>query len=177
MLIMWSQMVPRPPGLIQLKASARPPGRKVVLLARVKNGTRYDVIPVEIRNARPVEIEDTTTYYLRYTQNGKRRTEAVGADLNRALVAYQNRELNHTRANLGLSPIAELSSTSKSGRMKIAHAVAVYLQNLSDNIKTGERSKGGFGTIRDATLYGYADVGIMRSGCWHVHPVPWSGAQ
>lgn len=57
----------------------------MVLLARVKNGTRNDGIPVEIRNARPVEIEDATTYYLRYTQNGKRRTEAVGADLNRTL--------------------------------------------------------------------------------------------
>jgi integrase len=115
---------------------------KVVLLARVKNGTRYDFIPVPIKNARPVEIEDATTYYLRYTQNGKRRTEAVGADLTRAFVTYQNRELNHTRVSQGLSRITELSPTGKSGRMKISHAVAVYLQNLSDNIKTGERSKG-----------------------------------
>jgi len=117
---------------------------KVVLMARVKASRgRYEFLPVEIKNGKPVEPDEATTYYLRYSQNGKRKVEPVGPDLDRAFVAYQNRELNHTRTQMGLSPIAEFGSPmkDKSGRTRIAHAVAVYLQDLADSIKTGEKSK------------------------------------
>jgi integrase len=117
---------------------------KVVLLARVKVHGRYDFSPVEIKNGRPVELEGATSYYLRYTEKGKRRVEPVGPNLDKAFVAYQNRELNHTRTSMGLQTIVELGSPikDKSGRTQISHAVAVYLQDLADSVKTGEKSKG-----------------------------------
>jgi integrase len=111
---------------------------KVALLARV--GKLFE--PVEIKNGRPIEPEDATAYYLRYTHNGRRKWEPVGSDLSRAFVTYQNRELNHTRTQLGLSSISEFAPKDKSGRTRISNAVAVYLQDLSDATKTGERSKG-----------------------------------
>ena len=45
---------------------------------------------------------------------------------------------------MGLSPISELAAPArdKTGRTRIPHAVAVYLQDLADTIKIGERSKG-----------------------------------
>jgi integrase len=43
---------------------------------------------------------------------------------------------------MGLSTIAEFAPKDKSGRTRISHAVAVYLQDLADATKTGERSKG-----------------------------------
>ncbi len=43
---------------------------------------------------------------------------------------------------MGLSAITELGPVrDASGRMKIAHAVAVYLQDLADATKTGERAR------------------------------------
>ena len=85
--------------------------------------------------------DEPTSYYLKYSQNGKQRVEAVGADLSRAFVAFQNRELNQARTRMGLSAITELGpARDTSGRMKIAHAVAVYLQDLTDATKTGEHA-------------------------------------
>ncbi|MGO9840270.1 MAG: tyrosine-type recombinase/integrase [Candidatus Acidiferrales bacterium] len=116
---------------------------KAALLARVKVGKRYLFEAVEIKNGKPVEPDEPTSYYLKYSQNGKQRVEAVGSDLSRAFVAFQNRELNQARTRMGLSAITELGpARDASGRMKIAHAVAVYLQDLADATKTGERSKG-----------------------------------
>ncbi|MGB7731842.1 MAG: site-specific integrase [Candidatus Acidiferrum sp.] len=114
---------------------------KVALLARVKVGKRYLFEAVKIKNGKPVEPDEPTSYYLKYSQNGKQRVEAVGADLSRAFVAFQNRELNQARTRMGLSAITELGpARDTSGRMKIAHAVAVYLQDLTDATKTGERA-------------------------------------
>jgi integrase len=118
---------------------------KVVLMARVRAPKgRYEFLPVPIKNGRPIEPDEATSYYLRYSQNGERRVEPVGPDLDRAFVAYQNRELNHTRVQMGLASIAELAAPARdrSGRTRISHAVAVYLQDLADTVKTGEKSKG-----------------------------------
>jgi len=115
---------------------------KVTLLARVRDGQGYAFVPVEIKNGRPIEPEEALTYYLRYSHNGKRRTDPVGPELNKAFVDYQNRELNQTRAQMGLSAITEFAPKDKSGRTRISHAVAVYIQDLADATKTGERSKG-----------------------------------
>jgi integrase len=125
---------------------------KVVLLARVKVRGRHDFFPVEIKNGRPVEPEGATSYYLRYTEKGKRKVEPVGPDLERAFVAYQNRELNQTRNQMGLSPISELAAPAKdrSGHTPISHAVALYLQDLADAVKTGEKSKGTEGGYKKA---------------------------
>jgi integrase len=117
---------------------------KITMLARVKVRGRHKFFPIDFKNGHPIEPEDATSYYLRYTQDGDRRVEPVGPNLDRAFVAYQNRELNHARTHMGLAPISELAAPTKdkSGRMKISHAVSVYLQDLGDTVKTGERSKG-----------------------------------
>lgn len=115
---------------------------KVVLLARIKVRGGRGFVPVEIKNGKPIEPDEVYSYYLRYTEKGERKVEPVGPDLNRAFVAYQNRELSVTRAALGLAPIVEFAAKDKSGRTRISHAVAVYLQDLADTVKTGERSKG-----------------------------------
>lgn len=115
---------------------------KVALLARVKKRDGWEFEPVSIEKGRPVEPDNATVYYLRYTHNGKRRVEAVGPDITKAFIEYQNRELNQTRSQMGLSSITEFAPKDKSGRTRISHAVAVYLQDLADATKTGERSKG-----------------------------------
>jgi hypothetical protein len=92
--------------------------------------------------AAPSNMMRQTAYYLRYTFNGKCKWEPVGADLNRAFVQFQNRELNQTGTQLGLTPVTEFAPKDKSGRTRISHEVAVYLQDLADATKTGERSKG-----------------------------------
>ena len=81
---------------------------KAALLARVKVGKRYLFEAVKIKNGKPVEPDEPTSYYLKYSQNGKQRVEAVGSDLSRAFVAFQNRELNQARTRMGLSAITEL---------------------------------------------------------------------
>jgi integrase len=135
---------------------------RVVLLARMKVHGKHNFYPVEIKNGRPVERDGGTSYYLRYTENGKRKTEPVGADLTRAFTAYQNRELNITRAAMGLSPISELTAhgKDKAGRTKIADAVAVYLQDLADTVKTGEKSKGTQRSYRNAVEHFRDNCGV-----------------
>src|SRR5260370_3889103 len=117
---------------------------KVVLMASIKVRGGRGFVPVEIKNGKPVEPDEVYSYYLRYTEKGERKVEPVGPDLNRAFVAYQNRELSFTREHMGLAPITELAApgNDKAGRTRISHAVAVYLQDLADTVKTGERSKG-----------------------------------
>jgi hypothetical protein len=118
------------------------PKPKVVLLARIKAQNRYDFFPVQIKNGRPVEPEDATSYYLRYSQDGKRKVEPVGQDLQRTFVTYQNRELNHTRSRMGLASITELDAPSNPSRIRIASAVTTYLEELANAVKTGEKSSG-----------------------------------
>jgi integrase len=127
---------------------------KVLLLARVPDGTgKYPFIPVSIKRGRPVPVDNATAYYLRYSVGGKRIVKAVGADIDAAYVAFQNTELNHTRIRQGLHPVdgpAAILSDFKShvpNRVRIADAVAEYVQRLEDSVKTGERS--------NATLAGY----------------------
>ncbi|MGB7729446.1 MAG: site-specific integrase [Candidatus Acidiferrum sp.] len=115
---------------------------KVVLLARIKTQDRYDFLPVQIKNGRPIEPDAATSYYLRYSQDGKRKVEAVGQDLQRAFVAYQNRELNHTRSRMGLASITELDAPSNPSRIRIASAVTTYLEELANAVRTGEKSSG-----------------------------------
>jgi integrase len=135
---------------------------KVVLLARMKVRGKHNFYPVEIKNGRPVERDGTTSYYLRYTEKAKRKTEPVGPDLNRAFVAFQNRELSVTRAAMGLSPISELTAHGKdeAGRTKIDHAVAVYLQDLADTVKTGEKSKGTQRSYKNAVEHFRDNCGV-----------------
>jgi hypothetical protein len=75
---------------------------KVVLMARVKapHG-RYELLPIQMKNGRPVEPDEATTYYLRYSQNGKGKVEPVGSNLDRAFVA-DAQALGHQSARMAL---------------------------------------------------------------------------
>src|SRR6267154_1450973 len=115
---------------------------KVVLLARVKRPTAkipYPFVPVEIKRGRPVTVENTMGYYLRYSQGGKRVVRPVGANIEQAFVSYQNKEMAFARTRDGLLPITP--SEPAQGRVLIADAVTKYLKNLESAVLTGEKSK------------------------------------
>ncbi|HXW17991.1 MAG TPA: hypothetical protein VEJ39_06795, partial [Candidatus Acidoferrales bacterium] len=116
---------------------------KVMFVGRVKSedGT-YPFLEVQIKNGRPIPLENVTTYYLRYSDNGRRIVEPVGGDLSAAFVAYQNRELNQARAQQGLKPIETEASalirdfkTSTSGEITIAEAVAQFIVDCQNRIQ------------------------------------------
>jgi integrase len=79
---------------------------RVVLVARVKVDGKYDFRPVtEMKRGRPVAPHGATTYYLRYSRNGKRVVEPVGASLDVTFTTFRNRELERTRLKRGLLPV------------------------------------------------------------------------
>jgi integrase len=98
---------------------------KVAFLARVKLGDDYGFERVQIKRGRPVEPQGATTYYLRYTESGKRRTEPVGPFLDEAFTAYQNREVRLECIARGL-PVPEAPSK----RVSIADAVEEFRSEL-----------------------------------------------
>jgi integrase len=115
---------------------------KIVLLARVKDGSgKYPFLPVQIRKGRPVPVEDALSYYLRFSEHGKRKILPAGRNLDAAFVAYQNRELNLARYLQGLSPIEGLTGGKNSNRVRISDAIKKYLDDLENAVKTRERSK------------------------------------
>src|ERR1700723_43348 len=104
---------------------------KVVLIARVPDGKgNYPFLPVPFKKGRPEPVEGATAYYLRYSEGGKRKVEPVGANIDVAFSAFQNRDLNHERIRKGLLPIhgpAGLVQDFKnhaSNRISIAAAAA-----------------------------------------------------
>jgi len=120
---------------------------KVAFLARARNPDgEYPFVPVEIRKGRPVAVEGAT-YYLRYSEHGKRIVEPVGPNIDQAYIRFQNRELNRTRAQMGLSPIKE--DAVQSGTL-IADAVAKYVANLESSVAIGKKSKGTLGVYQTA---------------------------
>ena len=99
---------------------------KVTLLARVKNGENYIFKKVEIKRGRPVAPANATTYYLRYSDNGRRKVEAVGAQIDAAYVAFQNKERNMSRQRAGLLPLTnDIAATDT----LLADAIEEYLDN------------------------------------------------
>jgi integrase len=102
---------------------------KIVFLARIKDRSgKFPFVTVEIKKGRPVPIEGATSYYLRYSENGKRKTEGVGKNLTQAFVAFRNRELNLERARQGLAPIVDDSADPK--RIRIADAVTEFCEEI-----------------------------------------------
>jgi integrase len=134
---------------------------RVVLLSRESNPP-YRFLEVEIEKGKPVAPEDSTSFYLRYSVNGKRKVEPVGQDITAAFAAYQNRELNHARISQGLKPIeAEASAliedfkTAGAGST-IAEAATAYLAKQTARVNDwragskGGLSPGTLGVIRKA---------------------------
>jgi integrase len=130
---------------------------KVVLIARVPDGRgNYPFVPVPFKKGKPQPINNATSYYLRYSESGKRKVEPVGANLDAAFSAFQNRDLNQERIRKGLLPIhgpAGLVADFKehaSGRRSIAAAVTKYMADLDAAVKTGEKSKATWRAYKNA---------------------------
>jgi integrase len=138
---------------------------KISLVARVPDGNgRYPFRPVTVEKGRPKAPDGATAYYLRFSENGKRKTIPVGSELTAAYSAFQNHELNFARIRQGLLPIhgaAGLVQDFKEnagGRVRIADAVKQYMADLDASVKTKEKSK--------ATLRGYKNtVEDFRDHC------------
>jgi integrase len=108
---------------------------------------KYRRVPVEIKKGRPMPVEGTTAYYLRFSEDGYRKVEPVGAKLDTAFIAYQNRELNRARLQMSLPPIhgsAALLRDFKNNAANpvlVSDAVSKYLADLEVSVKIGEKSK------------------------------------
>ena len=123
---------------------------KIVFLGRIKsdNGS-YPFVEIQIKNGRPIAPENVTTYYLRYSADGKRKVEPVGQDLTAAFTSFQNCELNYTRIARGLKPIEQEASAliqdfkNQGAGITIKEAIAGYLEKQKsriENWRAGERS-------------------------------------
>jgi len=130
---------------------------QVVLLARVRREVgKYSLVPVEIKKGRPVPVEGTTAYYLRFSEDGSRKVEPVSDELDAAFIAYQNRELNHARLQMGLPPIhgpAALLRDFKNNAINpvlVSDAVSKYLADLEVSVKIGEKSIRTWGGYKSA---------------------------
>ena len=108
---------------------------------------QYPFLPVIVEKGRPKSPDGATAYYLRFSENGKRKTIPVGSELTAAYSAFQNHELNFARIRQGLLPIhgsAGLVQDFKEnaeGRVRIADAVKQYMADLDASVKTKEKSK------------------------------------
>jgi len=137
---------------------------KVVLLARVKRPTAkipYPFVPVEIKKGRPVTVENTMGYYLRYSQGGERVVQPVGANIEQAFVAYQNKEMAFARSRNGLLPIATLEPAQ--GRVSVADAVANFIAKMTSDVEKGRKTSGTLVSYRNAaeSLRDYSGVTFM----------------
>jgi integrase len=109
---------------------------KFTLLHRVRKEndgkTVYAFENVPLKHGRPVKPATGTSYYLRFSANGKRKTEALGSDFDVAATALLNHEARQGYVDRGL-PVP----VSNEGRLSIADAAAKY----NRKIITTERAK------------------------------------
>lgn len=116
---------------------------KVSLLARINDGTgAFPFVTVEIgrRGIKlPVEkdgkvyLQDGILgFYVRYSDNGKRRIEKVGKDPVDALARYQAVERDHARVREGKLPLEPVSSlpSAKPGKRSLAACAAEFKSDL-----------------------------------------------
>jgi hypothetical protein len=108
---------------------------RVSLIARVrvmKDGAlsyRFDKVET-LKRGKPVnprEPENATGYYLRFTQDGKRKMLPAGDDFQAALTALRHKEMQREYVKRGL----DMPSTVGSDRLTIADAVAQFIKNQS----------------------------------------------
>ncbi len=121
---------------------------RVALLARVKKikdgKPAFGFETVEVRKGMPVEPKDAesrvTSYYLRFTEAGKRIVKPAGHDFKDAVLALHNKELHREFGLRGVDAPETLTTTS---RVTLADAAAQFIANQ----KALDKS--------DSTIYGY----------------------
>jgi integrase len=89
---------------------------------------------VEIRRQNPVPIENATSYFLRFVQDGKRKIVPLGKDLVVAFIAWRNHDADRERVAAGKAPIHDETIADSAARPTIAEAVQNYLDDLADKL-------------------------------------------
>jgi hypothetical protein len=106
---------------------------RVTLIARVKkmqdDKLTFALEKVEtVRRGKPVdprEPEHATSYYLRLTENGKRKMLPAGDDFQAALTALRSKEVQREYVKRGL----DVPASASTDRTTIADAVAQFVKN------------------------------------------------
>jgi hypothetical protein len=78
---------------------------------------------VAVIRGEKVPVERTLGYYIRYTENGKRRLERVGTDATVALDAMRRKEAALKAKSLGV-PVTDEAKTVAQQRVRLADAAA-----------------------------------------------------
>ena len=103
---------------------------KITLLARIGG----DFLQVEIRKGVPVPVDGATSYYARFTKDGKRTCQPLGKHLASAFVAYQNLEMSREFESRHLPVPAGLSALREDApRFLLSACIDKYLVETKDN--------------------------------------------
>jgi integrase len=102
---------------------------KFTFLARA--GKKF--IPVQIQRGTPIAPEGATTYYARFTEDGKRQWKPLGSDITQAFTAFRNLELRREYKKRDM-PMPDLLAPTVTG---LPARIAEY----SDEIKANKRPK------------------------------------
>jgi len=105
---------------------------KFTLVQRVRNESAYAFERVPVKNGRPVKPTTGGSFYLRYSESGKRHCVPLGSEFDVAATALLNHEAKQGYVDRGL-PVP----VSNEGRLSIADAAAKY----NRKIITTERAK------------------------------------
>ena len=105
------------------------------LYARINNGGVFAWERVEIRRQNPVPVPNTTSYFLRYMQDGKRTIVPLGRDLTEAFIHWRNHDSDRERLAMGKAPIHhDTTADTPPARRTIADAVQAFLADNADKL-------------------------------------------
>lgn len=100
---------------------------QAAFLARVPDGQgHFPFVKVETKKGQPVPVPGASSYYLRYSEDGVRKTLPLGNDLQAAFLSYANRQLVIQQKELGLAVTASPSTP----RRAIADAHRQFLEEI-----------------------------------------------
>jgi integrase len=130
--------------------------KRITLLARIKldegkYGFEKIITDKNGRAIHPKAPSDATTFYLRYTEGGKRRVEPVGDDFEEACTRFLNAETRLEATKRGISVVLPGEQTD---RLTVADAVREFIERTWTLDKS------------EATKYGYTRaVEQFRGNC------------
>src|SRR5712692_2719738 len=131
--------------------------RKITLMARIRKGESeytFERIITERKgkSGPPMEQENATAYYYRYSENGKQVMKAAGKDFAEAVKQLRNKEIELECAARGVAAPAPTE-----GRLTVAFAAEQFIKNQTALDKA------------PATVYSYTRaVNQFRESCFKV---------
>jgi integrase len=106
---------------------------------------------VEIRRQNPVPVENATSYFLRYVQDGRRKIVPLGRDLNAAFIAWRNHDADRERIASGKAAIHSEMTTAPE-RLTVADAAQIYLDDCADKLAKNKLRPGTVALYRKAVI-------------------------